>query len=88
MSVHRLNSAEAAVVRISEDGVRTHDMTSGWRVIVAKHGEHHAAWYYHVNDDTRIAVALEREANRRLAVWQARAALTPATRDAGGGDDR
>lgn len=75
MTARRLNSAEAAVIRRSIDGVRTHDMTGGWRVIVAKHGEHHATWYYHVNDDPRIAVALGREATRRLDIWKARAAL-------------
>lgn len=68
-------SAERAVIDRSAEGVRTHDMTGGWRVIVAKHGERHATWYYHVNDDARIAVALEREAHRRMAVWEARAAL-------------
>lgn len=75
MTAHRLNSAEAAVIRRSTEGVRTHDMTGGWRVIVAKHGEHHATWYYHINDDARIASALESEAQRRLAMWEARAAL-------------
>jgi hypothetical protein len=53
-------------------------MTGGWRVIVAKHGEHHATWYYHINDDKRISAALEREAHRRFAMWEARAALSPA----------
>lgn len=70
-------SADRAVIDRSAEGVRTHDMTGGWRVIVAKHGEHHATWYYHVADDARIAVALEREAYRRLSVWQYRAALRP-----------
>lgn len=78
MNTYRLNSAEAAVVRRSDDGVRAHDMTGGWRVIVAKHGEHHATWYYHINDDKRISAALEREAHRRFAMWEARAALSPA----------
>lgn len=63
-------SAEQAITDRSRDGVHTHDMTGGWRVVVAKHGDHHATWYYHINDDERIGVALEREAHRRLAVWK------------------
>lgn len=88
MTAHRLNSAEAAVIRRSTDGVCTHDMTGGWRVIVAKNGEHHATWYYHINDDARVAAALEREAQRRFAMWEARYALgkaeSPANTKAGG----
>lgn len=64
-------SAEQAITDRSRDGVHTHDMTGGWRVVVAKHGDHHATWYYHINDDERIGVALEREAHRRLAAQHA-----------------
>lgn len=65
-----MKSAERAIIDQSGEGVRVHDMTGGWRVVVAKHGEHHATWYYHINDDKRLAGALEREAHRRLAMWK------------------
>lgn len=65
-----MKSAERAAIDRSREGVHTHDMTGGWRVIVAKHGERHATWYYHINDDKRIAIALECEAHRRLAMWK------------------
>lgn len=67
-------SAEQAIVARSQDGVREHDMGTGWHVIVAKLGERHATWYFHANDDRRIAFALRREAERRFAAWSAREA--------------
>lgn len=66
-----MKSAEQAIVGRSPDGVRSHDMGTGWHVIVAKRGEKHATWYFHSNDDPRIAAALEREAHRRFAMWEA-----------------
>lgn len=45
-------------------------MGTGWRVIVAKHGERSATWYYHVNDDKRLPGALMREAERRFSHWK------------------
>lgn len=66
-----MKSAEKAIVARSPDGVTTHDMGTGWHVIVAKCGERRATWHYHTNDDARIALALKREAERRFAMWEA-----------------
>lgn len=65
-------SAEAAFIARSADGVTDHDMGTGWRVIVARRGERCATWYYHVNDDARLPQALMRDAQRRLAMWEDR----------------
>lgn len=77
-------SAERAAIDCSPEGVRIHDMNGGWRVIIAKHGDDHATWYYHVNDDARIAVALQREAHRRFGIWKAKATLAPLSAPEGG----
>lgn len=62
-------TAEQAIISRSPDGVREHDMGTGWTVIVAKSGEKHATWYYHNADDPRIGQALRKEADRRYAMW-------------------
>jgi hypothetical protein len=62
-------SAEQAVISRSPDGVSDHEMTSGWRVIVARKGERCATWYYHSNDDKRLPSALRIEAERRFTAW-------------------
>lgn len=68
----RAQSAEAVVVSRAPDGVSDHEMTSGWRVIVARCGERCATWYYHTNDDSRHRVALKAEAERRFHMWASR----------------
>ena len=67
-----IDSAEEDVVRRAVPGVTVHSMTGNWRVIVAKHGEHTATWYFNVLDDPHIAELLKREAHRRLAAWQSK----------------
>lgn len=63
-------SAEETIIAGSPNGIRVHDMGTGWHVIIAKHGERHATWYYHVDDDKRLPAALMREAERRFYHWQ------------------
>lgn len=65
-------SAEAAVIARADDGVSDHEMTSGWRVIVARRGERSATWYYHSNDDARHRSALRAEAERRYFMWSSK----------------
>ena len=65
-------SFEETIVAQSKDGLSEHDMGTGWNVIVAKHGNLCATWYYHTNDDPRIRVALRRDAERRVNLWQMR----------------
>ena len=60
----KTESAEQSVVRRSPDGITTHEMPGGWRVIVARLGEAYQAWYYHGNDDPRIVASCESAATR------------------------
>ena len=46
-------TADEAVRSRSPVGVTDHEMTSGWRVIVARHEHQSRTWYYHQNDDWR-----------------------------------
>lgn len=64
-------TAEQEAIANSDDGLSDHEMTSGWRVIVARLGAKCATWYYHQNDDGRHKAALWAEAERRLNMWRA-----------------
>jgi len=76
----RAQSAEAAARARAPDGVSDYEMTSGWRVIVARRGERCATWYYHTNDAPRHQAAIRAEAERRYYSWAAgRAALEEAS---------
>lgn len=63
-------SLASYVSAMSPSGISDHNMSGGWRVIVAKHGEHIANWYYHTGDSPRIKIALRYEAERRLMMWR------------------
>jgi len=65
-------AAEKAIVARSTNGVTEHNMGTGWHVIVAKHNDLCATWYYHTNDDPRIRDALKRDAERRFYLWRSR----------------
>jgi hypothetical protein len=56
-------SADASVKERSPLGVSEHDMTPGWRVIVARRIDQARTWYFHINDDKRLAAALRRQAD-------------------------
>jgi len=57
-------SADAAVRSRAPLGVSEHAMTGAWRVIVARTHSAARTYYFHENDDSRIAAALRTAAER------------------------
>ena len=51
-------TADEAVKSRAPLGVSTHDMASGWLVIVGRREDQSRTWYFHVNDDPRLRDAL------------------------------
>lgn len=55
-------TADQAAISRSPLGVTEHDMTPGWRVIVARRADISRTFYHHVNDDKRLIEALRQAA--------------------------
>lgn len=55
-------TAEQSVIARSPFGISDHAMPGAWRVIVARREDGARTWYYHTNDDPRIAASLRRYA--------------------------
>lgn len=58
-----MSADEAVKDRTAPGTIAEHDMGTGWRVIVAQRPDGHGrTWYFHNNDDARLAEALRRNA--------------------------
>ena len=62
----QFQSAEEAAISRADQGISEHDMPGGWRVLIARKGEKASTWYFHTNDDKRLAEALRKCAWRWL----------------------
>lgn len=65
-------SADDAVRGRAPEGISTHDMPGGWKVLVAKCGERSRTWYYAVGSDPRYIRSLEIGAQRWKAHYDGR----------------
>lgn len=61
---------EQSVRAKASDGVTEHDLSGGWRVIVARCGERIATWYHHRDDDKRLIAGQRAAARRRSESWK------------------
>jgi hypothetical protein len=54
-------TAEDIALR-SPDGITTHEMSEGWRMIICRHQDYYQAIYYHVDDSPKLRAACESDA--------------------------